>query len=627
MKIRWQNRALMNFKVKERRNRGKSSRRSPIFVNILVTLSVCSVVSLSAGSQSAVSSRTLFNADDESNLGAAGMELFDLFATEFSAGEIPLTLNRATMEAAWDNVVSVSGGGIPADFDIDENGFEDRDEMGCFGELHEAGLLSPGVAEAFAANRAIVDSIDGAVEQIAPGFDLVMGYYTTLIGDGEGVITQTLVLFIDAFSSVVGAGGVDGDPNTDNPSATGQTYLADNGFDSSLADTIAMGLLQCSSPCDALFGPVITLLGFSSVTLECGTAYADAGATASDACDGDLTPAIAATTSLNTDIPGVYAVFYNVVDSARNEATEVTRMVTVVDTLPPVITLAGSPSVFVECGDAYVDAGASAFDSCDGDLTAGISATGMTNTNVPGVYTVRYTVVDSSGNAAIEVTRIVTVADTLPPVITLTGSPSVFVECADAYVDAGASAFDNCDGDLTSAISTSDMTNTSTPGVYTVRYNAIDSAGNTAIEVTRTVTVTDTVAPLLTVLGDSPATVVRGGVYTDAGAEVSDGCTLDLGSINAMGTVDTTTRGSYILTYRVEDSFGNITQATRIVHVVDRFGCSSSGTPSGSPFTTLRTAAGDLIAMCVVFAALGIFGRRRRNSAPSLRNSVCRMNV
>ena len=55
---------------------------------------------------------------------------------------------------------------------------------------------------------------------------------------------------------------------------------------------------------------------------------------------------------------------------------------------------------------------------------------------------------------------------------------------------------------------------------YLITYDVSDSAGNAAPQVTRTVIVN--ALPEITVLGDNPAFVVEGGVYTDAGATALD---------------------------------------------------------------------------------------------------------
>lgn len=80
-------------------------------------------------------------------------------------------------------------------------------------------------------------------------------------------------------------------------------------------------------------------------------------------------------------------------------------------------------------------------------------------------------------------------ADTTPPVITRLGEPTVTIIQGQPYTDAGATAEDNVDGNITNKIVTSNPVNTAIIGNYTVTYNVIDNAGNAADEVTRLVTV------------------------------------------------------------------------------------------------------------------------------------------
>ncbi|WP_275316276.1 DUF5011 domain-containing protein, partial [Tenacibaculum bernardetii] len=86
--------------------------------------------------------------------------------------------------------------------------------------------------------------------------------------------------------------------------------------------------------------PVITLTGAAAMTLESCATYIEEGATVTD-CETGLTVVIDAS-AVDMSTPGTYTVTYNVSDTAGNEATEVTRAVTVQDTTEPVITLTGS---------------------------------------------------------------------------------------------------------------------------------------------------------------------------------------------------------------------------------------------------------------------------------------------
>lgn len=79
-------------------------------------------------------------------------------------------------------------------------------------------------------------------------------------------------------------------------------------------------------------------------------------------------------------------------------------------------------------------------------------------------------------------------ADITAPVITLNGNTPVSVIIGTTYTDAGATATDDVDGDISASIITASTVNTVTKGVYAVTYTVSDAAGNTAIA-TRTVNV------------------------------------------------------------------------------------------------------------------------------------------
>lgn len=155
--------------------------------------------------------------------------------------------------------------------------------------------------------------------------------------------------------------------------------------------------------------PVITLLGNQTITVECGTPFTDPGATALDNVDGNITGSIVNGGTVNTSEPDVYTRTYDVMDSAGNPALRKTRTVTVQDTAIPVITLLGNTAMSIECGGTFNDPGATAADTCAGNLTSSITRTGTVNTAEPGEYTLHYDVSDDSGHAAGRKTRTVTV--------------------------------------------------------------------------------------------------------------------------------------------------------------------------------------------------------------------------
>lgn len=77
----------------------------------------------------------------------------------------------------------------------------------------------------------------------------------------------------------------------------------------------------------------------------------------------------------------------------------------------PVITLLGDAVVNISLGESYTDAGATAWDSNDGDITSSISLEGEVDTSVSGTYELIYSVTDSDGNSAVPVNRTVNVGE------------------------------------------------------------------------------------------------------------------------------------------------------------------------------------------------------------------------
>jgi uncharacterized repeat protein (TIGR01451 family) len=91
--------------------------------------------------------------------------------------------------------------------------------------------------------------------------------------------------------------------------------------------------------------PVIIRNGPATVTAECHTSYADAGASATDSCDTNVPVTTSGSVDINT--PGTYMVTYNAIDDSGNAADAVTRTVTVVDTTPPTISCPANITVYL----------------------------------------------------------------------------------------------------------------------------------------------------------------------------------------------------------------------------------------------------------------------------------------
>jgi hypothetical protein len=81
----------------------------------------------------------------------------------------------------------------------------------------------------------------------------------------------------------------------------------------------------------------------------------------------------------------------------------------------------------------------------------------------------------------------------------------------------------------------------------------------------------DSVAPVITLLGNNPDTVIKSTVaYVDAGYTASDDIDGDItASVVVTGTVNSGVVGTYVLSYKVSDNWGNMDSTKRTVIVID----------------------------------------------------------
>ena len=284
-----------------------------------------------------------------------------------------------------------------------------------------------------------------------------------------------------------------------------------------------------------LEAPSLTVAGGEAETIEAASDWTLLESTAIDNIDGNVTTEILysithATTGdklgtnlayanaaslLDTSIIGDYLITIMVSDAAgiyghQNSNNTVTHMkaVSIRDTRQPSITLEGDANTNLEATHAsnYVDAGAACHDLVDGVLSHAVEVSGhVVNMSQPGTYTIQYDCADLSNNQADTMTRTVIVQDTLPPVITLVGDANMTLPASptDEYTDAGATCNDALDGPLSHAVEVSGhVVNMRQPGTYTIQYDCADLANNQASPVTRTVTVQDTLPPVITTLED-----------------------------------------------------------------------------------------------------------------------------
>ena len=227
--------------------------------------------------------------------------------------------------------------------------------------------------------------------------------------------------------------------------------------------------------------PVINLIGNDTVIVEIQNPYTDLGATVYDMAEGNITYNLVTSDTVNSNRKGIYYVTYNASDNDGNKAKQVVRVVKVIgDTTRPVITLNDSQVVFVEVYNGYIEHGASVSDNIDTGLSVQIS--GTIDTAKTGVYFIKYSSTDRSGNES-TVFRKVIVGDTIKPIITLHGSAVMQVQVLTSFIDPGVSVADNYTRHLIINIKR-EFDSTKIGRGYIV-YTATDSAGNSA-SVTRT---------------------------------------------------------------------------------------------------------------------------------------------
>ena len=282
--------------------------------------------------------------------------------------------------------------------------------------------------------------------------------------------------------------------NPDSP-ATGSysaTYTATEGANS-VSTTRTINVTDTE-------GPAITVEGANPYRIQQGSCspFVDPGASAVDACAGPkpVTTSISGpggATSVNTGVAGTYTVTYTATDGTNQKTA--TRTVIVgtfpedevdqpnTSNVPPTITLNGDAVMTLECGNAFTDPGATAT-VCGNPLT--VTITGAVNNHAPGTYTLTYSA--TANGFTTQATRIVTVVDTVAPVITLNGANPMTVGFGTVFTDPGATASDGCAGDLTSAIVVTGSVNTNTPGFYALTYSVSDPSGHSDTKV-RTVQV------------------------------------------------------------------------------------------------------------------------------------------
>lgn len=143
--------------------------------------------------------------------------------------------------------------------------------------------------------------------------------------------------------------------------------------------------------------PVINILGGHSITHEINTSWNDPGYSCID--DTDNTCTVNYTSNLDISKIGDYEITYTAIDSANNQSS-IVRFVSVVDTIPPKITLFGDNLIYYSLNDIYIELGASIIDNSNENIDLIIDSSNI-DLSKQGNYLVYYSASDSSGNISV----------------------------------------------------------------------------------------------------------------------------------------------------------------------------------------------------------------------------------
>ena len=214
--------------------------------------------------------------------------------------------------------------------------------------------------------------------------------------------------------------------------------------------------------------PKIDLKGKRVVVLNYKDKYVEKGYSASR-LGSNLDDDVKVRGKVNEKKLGTYEITYEVGSGIFKR--KVVRKVEVRDTTKPKLEV-NDDDIYICPGADFVPDKVKATDNYDGDISKKVkSVINKDKTEVT------YIVKDSSGNER-KVTKKIIYKDKEGPEITLEGNEEMFVTVGSSFKDPGATAKDNCDGDVSKEIKVSGSVDTSKNGESTITYTVKDKAGN-----------------------------------------------------------------------------------------------------------------------------------------------------
>ena len=224
--------------------------------------------------------------------------------------------------------------------------------------------------------------------------------------------------------------------------------------------------------------------------------------------------------------------------------------------------MTGEQEITAEYGEEFKDPGCYAVTTGrlfgDTGRHLRVSAVGKVDTATPGRYEVKY--VARYLLKEYSVYRVVNVADTTAPVITLKYTEGYAPSWFTGYEEEGYTATDNLDGDLTDKVERKVLADS-------IEYSVTDSSGNVGTAVRKPgFTVT---APTITLNGDAQMQIYAAPAFSDPGYTAVDTLGNDLtGYVQTEGQVIPYKAGTYELKYTITNQLGETVGAARTVTVL-----------------------------------------------------------
>ena len=190
----------------------------------------------------------------------------------------------------------------------------------------------------------------------------------------------------------------------------GQTYSA----------KVVVDVVQTNIENIVTTNPIIKLNGESVVKINQNEEYVDAGISGIESTEKiDISKVkiryeynngleTIDTNTIDTSKVGIYYIYYEV-ENSKGIKGVATRVVNVVrkGTNIPSITLKGEEEIVLDYKEKYIEAGYEARDVEDGILTDKVVVEGVVNSEVAGTYIIKYIVIDSEGNTASVVRKVI----------------------------------------------------------------------------------------------------------------------------------------------------------------------------------------------------------------------------